>query len=233
MLNLDTHPNTDFLVADISSDKTANETSYYNVNGVPTLFKHRLSRIKFAVKKKDDYANTTITLNSITFKNLLNAMSYSQFHKSGDSFSEYMYSPEGTSRSTQEYTKTDFEVASTEFVSIPDAKEVRYIYIPQDFENVTDESKIATIEVKYTVTYKNGISENCTKTLNVKNIFNSWEMGKRYTFNLIFSLDEIKWAPAVGDWENEIKNIDVVTGEVKPEDSSIPADGDTTTDEQF
>lgn len=217
ILNLEAHPNTDFLVADIATDKTTNE-SKYNFTGVPTLFKHRLSRIKFAVKKKADYANATITLNSITFNKLINGMTYTQFHKSGDGFSEYM-NTDKASRSTQVYTQTNFEVASTEFVSIPDANEVRYIYIPQDFENVTDESKIATIEVKYTVTYKNGISENCTKTLNVKNIFNSWEMGKRYTFNLIFSLDEIKWAPAVGDWEN---------GNAM----EIPVDGGTTIDEQ-
>lgn len=219
MLNLDTHPNTDFLVADIATDKTTNE-SKYNFTGVPTLFKHRLSRIKFAVKKKADYANATITLNSITFKNLLNAMVYTQFHKSGDSFSENMYIPEVTSRSTQEYTKTDFEVASTEFVSIPDNNEVRYIYIPQDFKNVTDESKIATIEVKYTVKFKNGISETYTKTLNVKDIFDSWEMGKRYTFNLIFSLDEINWAPAAGDWEDGNNS------------KEITVDGDATTNDQ-
>ena len=226
-LNLDTHPNTDFLVADISSDKTANETSYYNVNGVPTLFKHRLSRIKFAVKKKAGYANATITLNSITFNKLINGMTYTQFHKSGDSFSEYMFSPEFTSRSTQVYTQTNFEVASTEFVSIPDANEVRYIYIPQDFKNVTNADKVATIEVKYTVTLKKGtsetdkgISETYIKTLNVKNIFDSWDMGKRYTFNLIFSLDEIKWAPAVGDWEDGNNS------------KEIPVDGGTTTNEQ-
>uniref|UniRef100_UPI003FF00AB7 hypothetical protein n=1 Tax=Candidatus Cryptobacteroides bacterium TaxID=3085639 RepID=UPI003FF00AB7 len=71
-----------------------------------------------------------------------------------------------------------------------------------------------------------GISETYTKTLNVKDIFDSWKIGKRYTFNLIFSLDEIKWAPGVGDWEDETKNIDVVTGEVKP------AGGDTTTNDQ-
>lgn len=234
ILNLEAHPNTDFLVADIATDKTTNE-SKYNFTGVPTLFKHRLSRIKFAVKKKADYANATITLNSITFNKLINGMTYTQFHKSGDGFSEYM-NTDKASRSTQVYTQTNFEVASTEFVSIPDANEVRYIYIPQDFENVTDESKIATIEVKYTVTYKNGISENCTKTLNVKNIFNSWEMGKRYTFNLIFSLDEIKWAPAVGDWvdgnkanDAEIKDPEEVE---KVGDTTIQADDKTTTDEQ-
>lgn len=231
ILNLDTHQNTDFLVADIAKDKTTNESNY-NFTGVPTLFKHRLSRIKFAVKKKADYANATITLNSITFNKLINGMTYTQFHKSGDGFSEYM-NTDRASRSIQEYTKTDFEVASTEFAPIPDANEVRYIYIPQNFKDITDADKIATIEVKYTVTLKKGtsetdkgISETYIKTLNVKDIFDSWEIGKRYTFNLIFSLDEIKWAPAVGDWENETKNIDVVTGEVKP------ADGDTTTNDQ-
>lgn len=237
-LNLDAHPNTDFLVADIASDKTANE-NVYNFNGVPTLFKHKLSRVKFAVRKKSDYPGATITLNSITFKNLVNGMTYTQYQNDDAKgiIPDYMYP--GTARSDQEYTKTDFEVSSTAFVPVPDANEVRYIYIPQDFKGVTETNKIATIEVKYTVTLKKGISETdkgisetYTKTLNVKDIFDSWKIGKRYTFNLIFSLDEIKWAPAVGDWEDEIKNIDIVTDEVKPADGSISADGDTTTNDQ-
>lgn len=238
-LNLDTHPNTDFLVADIASDKTANE-KVYNFNGVPTLFKHKLSRVKFAVRKKSDYPGATITLNSITFKNLVYGMIYSQFWKdeSKGIIHDYIFT-EGAARSEQEYTKTDFEVSSTAFVPVPDANEVRYIYIPQDFKNVTETDNIATIEVKYTVTLKKGISETdkgisetYTKTLNVKDIFDSWKIGKRYTFNLIFSLDEINWAPGVDDWEDEAKNIDVVTGEVKPADGSISADGNTTTNDQ-
>ena len=238
-LNLNTNPNTDFLVADIASDKTANE-KVYNFNGVPTLFKHKLSRVKFAVRKKSDYPGATITLNSITFKNLVYGMIYSQFWKDTSKciIPDYMYP--GTARSDQEYTKTDFEVSSsTAFAPVPDANEVRYIYIPQDFKNVTQTDNIATIEVKYTVTLKKGISETdkgisdtYTKTLNVKDIFDSWEIGKRYTFNLIFSLDEINWAPGVDDWEDEAKNIDVVTGEVKPADGSISADGNTTTNDQ-
>lgn len=238
-LNLNTNPNTDFLVADIASDKTANE-KVYNFNGVPTLFKHKLSRVKFAVRKKSDYPGATITLNSITFKNLVYGMTYSQFRKDANKgiIPDYMYP--GTARSDQEYTKTDFEVSSsTAFAPVPDANEVRYIYIPQNFKDITDADKIATIEVKYTVTLKKGISETdkgisetYTKTLNVKDIFDSWEIGKRYTFNLIFSLDEINWAPGVDDWEDEAKNIDVVTGEVKPADGSISADGNTTTNDQ-
>ena len=211
-LNLNTNPNTDFLVADIASDKTANE-KVYNFNGVPTLFKHKLSRVKFAVRKKSDYPGATITLNSITFKNLVYGMTYSQFRKDASKsiIHDYMYP--GTARSDQEYTKTDFEVSSsTAFAPVPDAHEVRYIYIPQNFKDITDADKIATIEVKYTVTLKKGISETdkgisetYTKTLNVKDIFDSWEIGKRYTFNLIFSLDEINWAPGVDDWEDEAK----------------------------
>lgn len=230
-LNLETHPNTDFLVADIAKDKTANETAY-KFNGVPTLFKHKLSRVKFAVKKKSDYPGATITLNSITFKKLVNYMVYNQYkiNKDGsitpDSITHTILG--NTPRSDQEYTKTDFEVSSTTFAPVPDAKEVRYIYIPQDFKNVTDADNIATIEVKYTVTFKEGISETYTKTLKVKDIFDSWEIGKRYTFNLIFSLDEINWAPAVGDWE-DVENTNGY--EIKNPDIKIPANKDHETTE--
>lgn len=214
-LNLDKHPNTDFLVADIAADKTANETAY-KFNGVPTLFKHKLSRVKFAVRKKSDYPGATITLNSITFKNLVNGMTYSQFWKDANKgiIQDYMFT-EGASRSNQEYTKTDFPVSSTSFAPVPDANEVRYIYIPQNFKD-----EIATIEVKYTVTLKEGISETYTKTLKVKDIFDSWEIGKRYTFNLIFSLDEINWAPAVGDWE-DVENANGY--EIKDPDTNLKA----------
>lgn len=209
-LDLDSEPNTDFLVADIASDKTANE-NVYDFNGVPTLFKHKLSRVKFAVKKKSNYPGATITLDSIIFKNLVNGMTYTQYQKDA---AKGIYTPDylfpGTKRTNQKYTKTAFEVSSsTAFVPVPDGNEIRYIYIPQDFKDVTETDKIATIEVTYTVTFKKGISETdkdiaetYNKTLKVKDIFDSWEIGKRYTFNLIFSLDEINWAPAVGDWED-------------------------------
>lgn len=236
-LNLDTHPNTDFLVADIASDQTSNK-EVYNFNGVPTLFKHKLSRVKFAVKKKSDYPGATITLNSITFKNLVKVMTYSQFWKDANKgiIQDYIFTTEGASRSNQEYTNTDLEVSSsTAFDPVPDNKEVRYIYIPQNFKDITDADKIATIEVKYTVTLKKGtsetdkgISETYTKTLNVKDIFDSWEIGKRYTFNLIFSLDEIKWAPAVGDWE-DVENTNGY--EIKDPDTNIPANNDHETEE--
>lgn len=226
-IDLKENKNLDLLVAEIAKDRTQNE-KHYSLNGVPTLFKHKFSRIQFAVKKKEEYTGATITLNSIIFNNVAYAGHYNQFNKEDghDTFTQD-YCKEADLRGSIVYTTTDFAVTSaTDYVSVTETDETNYIYMPQDFTNVTEEGKIATIEVKYTVTDKEGISKTYTKTLKVKDIFDSWKIGKRYTFNLMFSLNEINWAPAVGDWENEIKNIDIKTG------NSIPVNGNTTTDEQ-
>lgn len=236
-IDLTNHTNTDFLVADIASDQTSNK-EIYNFNGVPTLFKHKLSRIQFAVKKKEEYKGATITLNSIKFNNVAHAGYYCQFNKENgkDTFTNDYWNEVGTPSSIV-YTTTDFVVtSSTDYAPVKETNETHYIYIPQNFEDVKATDPIATIEVKYTVKFKDGISETYIKTLNVKDIFPRWEVGKRYTFNLMFSLNEIHYAPAVGDWEDvenpngyEIKNPEKVE---KVGDTTIQADDKTTTDEQ-
>lgn len=219
-LNLDEHPNTDFLVADIAPNKTAN-VDKYKFNGVPTLFRHRLSRVKFAVKKQSDYKDVTFTLNSIQFCNLSKGMNYTQFRKnSNNDFEEVLDPVQATS--IQKYTKGEdiaFTVSGTEFELIPEAKEDRYIYIPQSFLPGSNVATNAYIEVKYTITTTvkvttpggtstNDVVEHVTKNIflnpegeNVTKMFDKWDMGKKYTINLIFSLNEIKWAPAVEDWD--------------------------------
>ena len=226
-IDLKENKNLDLLVAEIAKDRTQNE-KLYSLNGVPTLFKHKFSRIQFAVKKKEEYTGATITLNSIIFNNVAYTGHYCQFNKEkgSDTFTQD-YCKEGDVRASIVYTTTDFPVTSaTDYVPVKETDETNYIYMPQDFTNVTEDKNIATIEVKYTVTDKEGISKTYTKTLKVKDIFDSWKIGKRYTFNLMFSLNEINYAPAVGDWENEIKNIDIETG------NSIPVEGNTTTGKQ-
>lgn len=228
-IDLTNHTNTDFLVADIASDQTSNK-EIYNFNGVPTLFKHKLSRIQFAVKKKEEYKGATITLNSIKFNNVAHAGYYCQFNKENgkDTFTNDYWNEVGTPSSIV-YTTTDFVVkSSTDYVPVKETNETHYIYIPQNFEDATAPDQIATIEVKYTVTFKDGISETYIKTLNVNEIFPRWEVGKRYTFNLMFSLNEIHYAPAVGDWEDvenpngyEIKDPEKVE---KVGDTTIKAD---------
>lgn len=206
-IDLKENPNLDLLVADIATDKTQNET-FHSINGVPTLFKHKFSRVQFAVKKNENYKDATIKLNSILFKGVVNSGSYWQYYKEDgkSNFTENYYTEGGTRGSAVYIDNSDFEVASaTDFVPVTETSETIYIYMPQDFIGVTDEAKVATIKVAYTITYDNGFSENRTRTLNVKDIFERWEMGKKYTFNLIFSLNEITWAPVVEDWE-DVKN---------------------------
>ncbi len=200
-IDLDENPNTDFLVAQIAMDKSGNATTYYT-NGVPTLFRHRLTRIAFTVKKSADYANKKFTLNAIKFHNLSHAMNYEQFHKTDDgNLAEYGY--ESGSRTTQVYTETALPVESLKSTPVPGENEVRYIYIPQTFKG---KNETATIEISYTVTTTvNGkeVDDVCKETINVKNYFEKWEMGKRYIINLTFGLEEILWDPAVEDWTDE------------------------------
>ena len=211
-IDLDADNNVDFLVADIAPDKNANEKAY-SFDGVPTLFRHRLSRVKFAIKKKFDYPNTTITLNSIKFNKLSHAMNYTQFQKDKKTevFKE-VNKPSGT-RTSQVYTSGDVEVTSANnYLPIDDNKEVRYIYIPQVFAGKTAEEEIATIDILYTVKQtigSNTITKQYNKELKVKDIFDEWEMGKKYTINLMFTLNEILFAPAVQDWETVTKEIEI------------------------
>lgn len=207
LLDLSENPNTDLLVADIAADKKANATTYY-YSGVPTLFKHKMSRVAFAVRKAADYSDKKFTLNYIKFHNLNFDGHYAQFSNEGQTDKTVCaeYIKPGDTRKDIDYTTTVMEVTSSnDYVNV--ANEENYIYFPQLFEGVEGESKVATIEINYTVTTTvtggantTTIDETLTKKLNVKDFFASWDMGKRYTFNLTFSLDEIFWDPAVEDW---------------------------------
>ena len=60
--------NIDFLVADVVSDQRANKNTY-GLDGVPTLFRHKLSYVVFNVVTDQDYSATKkFELKSITFK---------------------------------------------------------------------------------------------------------------------------------------------------------------------
>lgn len=215
IIDLRENPNLDLLVAEIAADKIHNE-DFHNLNGVPTLFKHKFSRVQFAVMKNANCGNATITLNSIKFNKVAYLGTYCQYNNVNGIFVKD-YCAEGDLRETITYKGTPFVVeSSTDFVPVTETNETIYIYMPQTFKDETDvagvengENKIATIDVAYTITYDNGFSENRARTLKVKNIFERWEVGKKYTFNLIFSLNEITWAPVVEDWESVPKEIEI------------------------
>lgn len=181
--------NTDFLVAEIAADKTANENQYV-FNGVPTLFKHKLSRVACTVKKAADYADKKFELTEINFLNVATYGSYGQLPTEGFNAS--------TVKHDQLYTNAVQEITTT--AKAVTAEDV-VIYMPQTFADAT-----AQIQVKYTVTTTVGgstpVVENCVKEISIKDKFAEWAMGKKYIFNLTFALDEITWDPAVEKWED-------------------------------
>lgn len=208
-IDLQKDPNTDFLVAEIAKDKSANENQYA-FNGVPTLFKHKLTRVVFTVTA-ENYVDKSFTLNSIQFNNLQTAAQYGQYH-AGDPTSgqnptkDYLLPSTGTAHVDNPfYTQTDLQVVAGAVTTVPEANEVTKIYIPQEFADET-----ATITVNYTIKttvhHDNGttstVEDNCTTTIPIKGKFPQWEMGKKYIFNLKFTLAEITWDPAVEKWED-------------------------------
>lgn len=180
--------NTDFLVAEIAADKTANESQYV-FNGVPTLFKHKLSRVACTVKKAANYADKKFELKEINFLKVATYGSYGQLPT--EKFTA------GTATNDQVYTKAVQEITTT---AAAVAAEDVVIYMPQTFADAT-----AKIQVKYTVTTTVGtgtVVENCVKEFSIKDKFAEWAMGKKYTFNITFALNEITWDPAVEKWED-------------------------------
>lgn len=211
-IDLNVNHNTDFLVAEIAKDKTSNGKEHFT-NGVPTLFKHKLSSVAFAIKTGAAYADKSFKLTSITIKNISHYGTYGQLPTESFSASGTSYSPVFTSTAQDITYQTDF---------VPVTGKDKYIFIPQTFAQGSDAKKNAYIEVEYTITTSKTITntegqevkqdivtENVTKQifLNPENgkgtkMFDKWEMGKKYTINLTFTLDEILWDPAVQDWED-------------------------------
>lgn len=207
-IDLKKDPNTDFLVAEIAKDKSANENQYA-FNGVPTLFKHKLTRVVFTVTA-ENYPDKSFTLNSIQFNNLHAAAVYGQYSTvdlagGTNPTKDYLKPSTGaTHMDNPFYTQTDLQVVAGAVTTVPEANEDTKIYIPQAFADET-----ATITVNYTIkttVHNNGtdstVEDNCTTTIPIKGKFPQWEMGKKYIFNLKFTLAEITWDPAVEKWED-------------------------------
>ena len=211
--------NVDLLVADIKADQKANTTTekdgkYYN-DGVPTLFRHKLSYVIFNVVTDQDYSATKkFELKSITFKEIGYKGTYQQKPAASEGWDgandkwdvakdkkeqTYYTAPEastGTGTTGVEITKDQKTLTS-------DA--TQNYFLPQEFSNT------AKLVITYEVTTTEGKStsvDHVEKEIVINpaegsQMFESWLMGKKYTVTLTFKLDEILWDPAVEDWTTE------------------------------
>ena len=216
--------NVDLLVADVAANKHANAAEYSHI-GVPTLFRHKLSYLIFKVKTATYYASAgkEFALKSIKILGVDSKGTYSQNATTTNS--------DGSYNTVGSWEVTDSKTAQTYFdvtdpVVFGDADiilesdnnfkgaVVQKYYLPQTITAIDGDPSSTTnytIEVVYTIkttepypktSTSTVTTETVTKYIKASEIYGEkWEINKKYTCTLTFSLNEILWDPAVENWD--------------------------------
>ena len=194
------NPNQDLMVAKIAADQTSKTTTQHDnwKAGVPTVFQHALSDLKFTVKTDDTdptkYTNVSFTLKSITLKNVNTIGNYAQ----GSPTATNTWSDQADAKNLNAYSGTEITVTKTEQEVKPSTNDY-HIVLPQTFSNATPVIEVVyTITTNYTTT---PVVETVTVTKALNTIYtDNWASGKKYTLNIILGLEEILWDPSYEDW---------------------------------
>ena len=191
----------DFLYATRAKDKTSSkDTTNATYDGVDIAFNHALAVVKFTAKTKDDYSGTTtVKIKDIKIQSIKNVGTFEQ--------KESTLSPGWSAQTgSEEYvalTAANFD-ASLNLSTTPANAGSTVIVLPQDFEASTQKLFIEYY-LKTNASGAEAISQ--TAELDFYNSTaladgNKWEMGKRYTYNIVIGLDKIYFAPSVDNWDD-------------------------------
>lgn len=191
----------DFMYSTRSKDRTKSDNwleaepghTAQSFNGVDILFKHALSSIKFKVKAKETYTNTTIRIKQVT---ILNAYSQGDFAES-EAATKASWSDHALPVNYAVKNNADNQVLSTDVAALADANDV--ILLPQAMKHSETES--VKIKIDYSIQNGSGpeLTQEATLDLATSDVA-SWEMGKRYIYTIIFGLDKIYFSPEVVEW---------------------------------
>ena len=188
----------DLLYSELSKDQTRkNYTAEHDEYlGVDINFNHALSSIRFMVKTKETYSNAVITLQKIEIGGV----------KYKGNFTQDL-TPSATSPATW---SVDNDKITDAYVAFPNdassyvvsetatepSKHNDIILMPQTLTDNND----AEITVTYTMQVNGGAVIPQTQTVKINTLSDKWEIGKRYTYNIIFTLEKVYFAPDVTDW---------------------------------
>lgn len=202
--------NVDFLVAEVAKDKKANETQHEDgsgntwATGVPTVFKHALSKLVFKVVTvkggtKYNYTsdNVTFTVKSIKLKGVNNKLAYSQDWQTA---SKHTWTDPDPAVEIEVPVFTGSQVASNKETELSLGLDDYSIVIPQGTFEADD-----VIEIVYNITTKfTGTPVTETVTINDKKLSEvyttGWAPGKEYTLTIKLGIDEVLWDPTLDDW---------------------------------
>lgn len=186
----------DILVADIAQDKTKNE-SLAGYTGVPTLFKHKLSRIVFQFGIADEASKETqIKVTSIVLKGVYSSGEYSR-----GGYSDDQWRPSSLPSEWKLYeNKTGLKLSKESLSS-----ELPFNMIPQSLlaTGTTHPELVIGYDIS-TDSGKNWRSETASCFFDENLRLESWEKGKKYTYKIYIGvgLYPIKFKGEVTDWSN-------------------------------
>ena len=169
------------------------DSGNYKYNGVDINFKHALSYILFNVKTTEDYSATTkFRLKTITLSDVYTTGTFNQ--KATDPWTEDTAGATGTYVAYTNVSGLEFGNSAVHAAAAT-GKEI--ILLPQEL--TTGQQKIT---VNYQISTNNGTTWiDQVQEVDLKNAtVASWEMGKKYTYNLSIGMTEIIFDPAVTYW---------------------------------
>lgn len=204
----------DLLYSTRTKDKvTSTGGSNNTYDGVDIAFHHALAAIEVTAKTDKNYSDA-IKLKTITILNAYSKGTFNQNMTNATTEGTAKWSDHGTEVSYVLFSG-DQELSTTALTSLntPDTPAIsNAILLPQSF---THTSNKVSIKVDYSIKHGSSyLPQTQTFDLSATTVGSvaqtDWEMGKRYTYNFIFSLDEVYFAPKVDDWTNvTVDNINV------------------------
>lgn len=179
----------DFLVADPATDKTAAETTY-GLNGVPTLFRHTLSKVTVrATLEKEFTDGKKVTITGITLEYLYRQASYKYSATS-------QWEPLKTSIGNQTMPGTPKDISTLDVVDVGSI-----FVIPQTFGQ-RDGGVYPSITISY-IDEKNQAQTATRKLYELSTKATSFEPGRHYIYTISFGTSDqpiIFGGQSVEDW---------------------------------
>ena len=227
--DVNSHQNVDIMIADVQTDQTANQTGG-TYTGVPTIFRHALSKISgFTFNLHKDYANghtsgsyddgdVVFLLNSIVIKNMPQKGTYSNLMPSESNIGAWNKAADGIYSYTWYSNKDGITIPYSTSDPLPvQAKGLspysELYLLPQSY--LPDGGP--SLEITYTKrTYgENGSTDSqITASVSFYDLFASTYhrlvINRNLTFNIVFNIDSnlITWAPDQQDWDGSDFKID-------------------------
>ena len=191
----------DLLYSSRSYDKTTStngtNTTY---DGVDIVFNHALSAIKVNVLTTDDYSGY-IKLKKVSILNAYNKGTFNQNYKAGyaESSVPSAWTGHEGNVSYDLFSDNDGVILNTDALTgVSNA-----IVLPQKLDH-----QLGKVSIKVDYSIKHGDKWlDQTSSFELDGLYdkdvneiNEWEIGKRYTYTVKFSLEAIYFAPSVNPW---------------------------------